>query len=58
MGRFKGYSFLATIFFVIGFYVYHVREFGSDSLVTLLALASCISFVIFLVLFMRVGRQV
>lgn len=58
MGRSRGYLFLAVILFVIGFYVYHVREFGSDSLVSILALASCISFIMFLILFMRVGRRV
>lgn len=50
------YFNLFVILCAIGFYLYHVREFGAKSLTTILSLASCVSFLAFFFLFIRVGR--
>ncbi|RXT04485.1 hypothetical protein EIZ39_19890 [Ammoniphilus sp. CFH 90114] len=57
MKRRRGFFFIFLILFSTLFYGYHVREFGSDSLISVMALASCISFTLFIILFNLVGQE-
>lgn len=52
--RFKGCFYLL---FTSLFYAYHVREFGFESLTSILALASCVSFICFIFMYSRLGRE-
>ncbi|WP_170145411.1 hypothetical protein [Ammoniphilus oxalaticus] len=49
--------FLFLFLFTIVFYVYHVRQFGFGSWISMMALASCLSIIGFIHTFLKVGSR-
>ncbi|HJV47501.1 MAG TPA: hypothetical protein VJ824_17420 [Bacillota bacterium] len=53
----KRYLNLSLIIFTVIFYGYHVEEFGVKSIISTMSLVSCLSILVFLAAFFRVGKQ-
>ncbi len=53
----KRYFFLFFILFTIVFYGYHVFEFGANSMISIMSLASCLSLLAFIRVYRKVGKQ-
>lgn len=57
MTKAKRNFILFLVVFSLLFYRYHVQEFGFHSLISILALSSCFSFTMFMLLFFRMGNS-
>ena len=58
MDKIRKRLFLLFLLFTVGFYGYHVRQFGVGSWISTMSLASCMSLLGFIHLFFKVGSRV